>query len=850
MLHRPMRKSIIVGIFLCTLNLLSSANAAGTRNDGIYPPTDAAKPFIDFDGKGFIVNGQHIYLASGSMHYARVPHELWADRLLRLKQAAFNGVQTYTFWNYHEPVEGQWNFSGDGDLESYLDTAQKIGLYATVRVGPYVCAEWDSGGYPVWLKFLPDLTAVRTNNPTWMALNDHWYDKIIPIVAKHQIDRGGNVILVQLENEHPKGWGVLPDDPYFVHLHDTAVKDGIEIPHFMSGMHHGGNPSPANLDPSKHTTPWYTTEFWAGWFDEYRAMPAKKFKQIVTANWAIMAHGGAGQNYYMAHGGSNFASWSDYTTAASYDYGAAIGQAGDLRPLYYQMKRANQLAQSFPGIIGNSTDALGSHGDFATGEHVAVEGARQSDAGTIVFLQNQSDAQAIATFKSGETLHMNGNSHYPFPEDTVLTKDVKIVDSTVPVLGVAHNDHVVTVIVYGQPGDSGRMHLAMADGAKFEMMIKIPAVGVEESDVARPDFQTRVLAVSDELSLYTWILGPSSKQDVIVGPAYVQEVRHAEDGKVSVVIERPYGQPSSGQVAVYGAKDQSWHLRATADTAIESQPAPALASWKMISTTQAAPNYDDSNWKQSAAPLQMGADGDYGAFAWYRTVIDLPSQGSGTLKIKGADNLEVFVNGDHVEGGGKSASWIARFSAGKNSIAVFASHRGRKDAYNYLGRLDNYDSKGILGPVSLEIGGQNLTLTGWKLKGGLGADPPALTSWHAPAQTHGIPAFYQATFTTTPPAELGAHPILRVNYKGLTRGMYWVNGHNLGRYPEKIPIDSLYIPECWLKDGENVLTVFDETGASPTQVQIVVEQPASREVIRAAEAVSPTTPIVVPTEIK
>ncbi|HEX3624825.1 MAG TPA: beta-galactosidase, partial [Verrucomicrobiae bacterium] len=178
------------------------------ENDLMYPLADTVKPYIDFDGAGFSMNGQRTFFSSGSIHYSRVPHELWADRLLRLKQASFAGVETYAFWNFHEMQENQFDFSGDKDFEKFLETAQQMGLYAMVRVGPYVCAEWDSGGYPVWLKFKPPFK-VRGVNPGWLGWNDHWYEKILPMVAKHEIDHGGNVVLVQLENEHPLGWGVV-----------------------------------------------------------------------------------------------------------------------------------------------------------------------------------------------------------------------------------------------------------------------------------------------------------------------------------------------------------------------------------------------------------------------------------------------------------------------------------------------------------------------------------------------------------------------------------------------------------------------------------------------------------------
>jgi len=92
-----------------------------------------------------------------------------------------------------------------------------------------------------------------------------------------------------------------------------------------------------------------------------------------------------------------------------------------------------------------------------------------------------------------------------------------------------------------------------------------------------------------------------------------------------------------------------------------------------------------------------------------------------------------------------------------------------------------------------------------------------------------MPAFYQTTFAAVPPGKLGAHPILRVNYRGLSRGTIWVNGHNLGRYPEKIKINGMYIPDCWLKPGKNTIVIFDENGVLPTKVSIRAEAAASRD---------------------
>ncbi len=840
----------------------------GTHNDQIYPPAPAAKSSVDFDGAGFIINGQRTVLASGTIHYPRVPHELWTDRMLRMKQANFNGIETYAFWNLNEPRENEWDFTGDKDIGAFLDTAKKMGLYATVRVGPYVCAEWDLGGWPVWLKFKPEMK-VRTADPLYLALNDHWYDKIIPLVASHQINRGGNVILVQLENEHSLGWGVVKDDPYFDHLAASALSHGLEVPWFFSGLNHGGSPAPgAAIDPAKRANPWYSTEFWSGWFDAYRSLQPKKLRAIDRAQWTILAHGGGGYNFYMVHGGTNFETWNDDSVGASYDYGTAIGQTGDLRPMYYRMKRGNQLAHSFPEILAAGSDAGPDYKDFATGPGVQLLGPRRSPAGTLVFLQSTKGDDTPATFKNGDTFKLARYGTYPFPSNVAVDDGITIADATLPVLALARNGTTSTLVVYGQPGDTGHLNLALKSGArpgqfssgislasstdgKTTLKITIPSSGIEEGTFDIGSRTLRILAINQDLSLYTWLVGATGHEYVVFGPSFVRDLND-KTPTVSLSVERPYGQALPGQIAVYGGRGQSWHLTGQANPTLDDAPAPALADWQKAVAPESAATLDVGSWRASAGnPEQMGADGDASAFAWYRTTVQLPSAGSGTLKLNGRDYLQVFVNGRSVTASAKGVA-TADFVAGANSIAVLVSHKGRNKVFAYSGSLVDHDNKGLFGDQILEIGGQKIPLVGWHMRGGVCASPDAIKGWtrlDTSASTEGLPAFYRARFDARPPAEFGAYPILRATFAGLSRGTLWVNGHNLGRYPEKIRIDSLYIPECWLRtDGQNELTILDEQGASPAGVRLVVEKESSRELVRVDSPVPASTPLVVPVE--
>ena len=268
----------VIALF-CVLLLLFSANeilaqSVPSRNDHIFPSAADAKPFIDYDRKGFLINGKRTFIVSAGIEYARVPRGLWHDRLLKLKRGGFNAVEIYTFWNYHEPREGEFDFSGDQDLDAFLKLVKQLDMYAIVRVGPYYCGEWTMGGFPIWLKFKPGLH-VRENNPQFLTAVGNFFDRLIPIVSKNQIHRGGPVIMVQLENEHRAGWGTVVPNKYFQFLIDKTRSLGMEVPYFFSGLHPGNDPAGnlKSLDDPNRPNPWFSTEYWGVWFSNYGPQP-------------------------------------------------------------------------------------------------------------------------------------------------------------------------------------------------------------------------------------------------------------------------------------------------------------------------------------------------------------------------------------------------------------------------------------------------------------------------------------------------------------------------------------------------------------------------------------------------
>ena len=69
-----------------------------------------------------------------------------------------------------------------------------------------------------------------------------------------------------------------------------------------------------------------------------------------------------------------------------------------------------------------------------------------------------------------------------------------------------------------------------------------------------------------------------------------------------------------------------------------------------------------------------------------------------------------------------------------------------------------------------------------------------------------IPGAYRATFDVR---KLGD---TFLNFETWGKGLVYVNGHAMGRIWEIGPQQTLYMPGCWLKKGENEIIVFDITG--------------------------------------
>lgn len=309
----------------------------------------------------FVLNGEPFNIYSGAMHYFRTLPEYWEDRLLKLKKAGFNTVETYVCWNLHEPKKGEYDFSGMLDIVKFLKTAQELGLYAIVRPGPYICAEWEFGGFPAWLLADKNIE-LRCNSELYLKHVRDYFEKLFSLLVPQLITNGGNIIAMQIENEYGS---YANDKKYLKALEKMYDELGIDVLKFTSdgtwcNMLSGGTIDgvlPTLNFGSRTATafgalepfgkvPKMCMEFWCGWFDHWGEKHHTRGADSTLKEIEEFLKQDASFNMYMFHGGTNFGFNAGANhrgkyqpTVTSYDYCAPLTEWGDYTETYHKIRK-------------------------------------------------------------------------------------------------------------------------------------------------------------------------------------------------------------------------------------------------------------------------------------------------------------------------------------------------------------------------------------------------------------------------------------------------------------------------------------------------------------------------------
>lgn len=343
----------------------------------------------------FLKDGKPIKIISGAVHYFRNMPDTWSDIFKKMRAMGCNCVETYCAWNMHEKEPGKFDFNGILDIAKFIKTAAQEGLMAIVRPGPYICAEWEFGGLPWWIQADEEIE-IRCSNKAYIKYFDRYLDKLFEQIRPLLFTNGGNIIMLQCENEY----GYYGDDKeYLNYLYEGYKLRGMNVPLFTSD----GSSRDNLLDgyiPGTLTTlnfgsrveenfrahnelfpdqPKMCMEMWNGWFDawgdeKHHTTSAENYAKVVDDMLKI-----GSLNMYMFIGGTNFGFTSGanhYETFApdvtSYDYDALLTESGDTTPKYFAVRKVieNYIDYDLPEVPENRPKKA--YGKFTLAERTGI----------------------------------------------------------------------------------------------------------------------------------------------------------------------------------------------------------------------------------------------------------------------------------------------------------------------------------------------------------------------------------------------------------------------------------------------------------------------------------------------
>jgi Glycosyl hydrolases family 35/Beta-galactosidase, domain 2/Beta-galactosidase second all-beta domain len=489
------------------------SGSSGLYDTRLFPKPDV----IRYDSECYTIRGVDTFIFSLECPYPRCAREEWRDRFVKIKQAGFNTIDTYVFWNYHEREEGRFDFS---ELEEFLTRAAEFGFFVIVRPGPYVDAEFERGGFPAYV--IAQRFPVRSMHPDSLRTSKHWYDNVLPVIRRHQITEGGPIILMQIENEID-----FTDVPeveqreYIRFLARLAWDAGIQVPlisNVSSVVRDRSDPDMARIidvcdfyprwsfltdnELPKNTTgltmeekvslsdravlaslrkmrkdepnaPLSVAELGTGYYSKIGGKLSEDEEgadstQINALTKTIIEHGVTYINYYLGWGGSNH-DWAAKGVTSTYDFAAPIREWGGLWDKYYNVKAIGDFLHMFGEALTRSRvmeqAARSTHSDMTVSE-------RASGNSAFVFVRADTDAEHH--FKLTFRDPVDGSS-VTVPQHGQLTMGphaMKILPVQVPIAGAHLCYSTAEVLAYGSCGDRSVLLVYDAPGSLAELSVK------------------------------------------------------------------------------------------------------------------------------------------------------------------------------------------------------------------------------------------------------------------------------------------------------------------------------------------------------------------------------------------
>ncbi|KAH9717179.1 Beta-galactosidase 10 [Citrus sinensis] len=306
---------------------------------------------VTYDSRSLIINGRRELIISAAIHYPRSVPGMWPGLVQKAKEGGVNTIESYVFWNGHELSPG------------------KARMYMILRIGPFVAAEYNYGGIPVWLHYIPG-TVFRNDTEPFKVENEYGY----------------------YESFYGEG-----GKRYALWAAKMAVAQNIGVPWIMCQQF--DTPDPVintcnsfycdQFTPHSPSMPKIWTENWPGWFKTFGGRdPHRPSEDIAFSVARFFQKGGSVHNYYMYHGGTNFGrtAGGPFITT-SYDYEAPIDEYGLPRnPKWGHLKELH-------GAIKLCEHALlnGERSNLSLGSSQEADVYADSSGACAAFLANMDD---------------------------------------------------------------------------------------------------------------------------------------------------------------------------------------------------------------------------------------------------------------------------------------------------------------------------------------------------------------------------------------------------------------------------------------------------------------------------
>jgi beta-galactosidase GanA len=814
----------------------ASSAGSGAPHAAVVPAAAAATTHtITWDKYSLMLDGTRTFIWSGEFHPFRLPSpSLWRDILQKMKASGYNAVSIYFDWGYHSAKSGVYDFTGVRDMGQLLDIAQEVGLYVIARPGPYINAEVDGGGYPGWLMNVAG--KARTDAADYLAASDQWQSAIDAILAAHQYTNGtGPVILYQIENE--LGSTGTAQQNEMTHLSNKARADGINVPIFhndrglngdwvpaSSGVpgtvtgpvdlyafdaypggrctstNTPGTPSAAPNDglfggggarggsSASPNTPGFVAEFGAGWFDyfggpgSYPCMSVREGPGYERVFYETnIANGLTLENFYMTFGGTSWGWLPAPNVYTSYDYGAAIDEARQLRPKAATMKELGLFLQSVTPITKVDKGSAVTPSSTA----VKIDHDVNPDTQTNFYIATHNPSSAttndaftfpISTPDGSFTLssRLNGQdaktlvANYSFGGQ-------HLVYSTSEIETLLRQGSTDLALLYGRTGETGETVLRYTSQPTVSVLagsvtssysggnLKLDYThsGLAQVRISGGGRDTMTLLIADQPTADSMWRDDTSAGPVLVrGPELVRTA--AISGSTLALTGDTTATTGIEIWAPAGVTSVTWNGAAITTTVTAtgsrsaSLPGPdaltlpnlATATWRYSpESPEASPSFADASWAaanktttDSTTPPPAGqpvltAD-DYGFHhgdVWYRgrytgagTTITLNYGGGG------AGLLQAWLDGVYL-GQNVLATSSSPATTGTATFSVPTSLRGtgghelsvmvRDDSHNedYDGNDTQKEGRGIISSAVTPASGSALA-TSWKIQGNLGGE--------------------------------------------------------------------------------------------------------------------------------